>query len=386
MPYLATVIEALIASPGDVKEERKIARDVILKWNQINGKKEGLIILPRMWEIDATPEMGGDSQEIINKQLVKDSDLIIAIFWTRLGTPTARADSGTVEEINQHISTGKPTMVYFSRKPINYDMSFDQREALRTFEGEIRSKGLLGEFTNDAEFKERVRDDLERTAHRILEAISERSSTPSISTVSSTSLSDKALMLLSVTTKSNNLQFYKVRGVLGERVWSGDTTFTQGDNPKDLIAWKGAIEELLFNDFCRDLNGKGQFFELTEKGINFLRDRFEESSETQVIATIRKTYDGQGAPPEEHLKYIARMPRSLVEGEGIEWNYDFILNDNLFRALVLGKIVESDEDDKWPYRKTWGWETLEFYEGDPKSLGRDYKQMGNGCLIWEQKA
>lgn len=30
---------------------------------------------------------------------------------------------------------------------------------------------------------------------------------------------------------------------------------------------------------------------------------------------------------------------------------------------------------------SWNWEKLEFYEGDPKALGHDYKQKGDGCLI-----
>jgi hypothetical protein len=80
------------------------------------------------------------------------------------------------------------------------------------------------------------------------------------------------------------------------------------------------------------------------------------------------------------------MPRSLVESEGIEWNYDFILEDKGFRYHVLSRILQLDVADDWPYQKTWQWEKLGFYEGDPKLLGSDYKQMGNGCLIWEQKA
>jgi hypothetical protein len=133
MPYPATVIEILIASPGDVTQERKIARDVILGWNQVHARKEGLILLPRMWEIDATPQMGSDPQDIINKQLTENSDLIIAVFWTKLGTRTPHAISGTVEEISKHVDSGKPALIYFSKRPPGYDMPYDQRPALESF-------------------------------------------------------------------------------------------------------------------------------------------------------------------------------------------------------------------------------------------------------------
>jgi hypothetical protein len=32
--------------------------------------------------------MGDEPQKIINKRILKDADLLVGIFWTRLGTPT----------------------------------------------------------------------------------------------------------------------------------------------------------------------------------------------------------------------------------------------------------------------------------------------------------
>ena len=174
------------------------------------------------------------------------------------------------------------------------------------------------------------------------------------------------------------------------QIWSGNIVFTQGSDPKDVIGWSSAIQELLTLGFCRDLNGIDQIFELTQDGLNYLekglRDRFETGSDVYVVATVRKSYEGIGAPPDRQLVYVVRMARSLIESEGIEWNYDFILQDEGFRNQILSRILEAENDDSWPYKRSWQWEKLEFYEGDPKSLGRDYKQMGNGCLIWEQKA
>jgi hypothetical protein len=319
MPYPATVIEILIASPGDVTQERKIARDVILGWNQVHARKEGLILLPRMWEIDATPQMGSDPQDIVNKQLTENSDLIVAVFWTKLGTRTPRAISGTVEEISKHVDSGKPALIYFSKRPPGYDMPYDQRPALESFKQEMRGKGLFIEFESSDTFKDRFRDDLERTLHGFVDA---QLTVPTLKAghESQVPLSDKALAILSITAKSNNLQFNKMRMAVGVQIWSTNTVFTQGSDPKDVVGWTSAIQELLTLGFCRDLNGKDQIFELTQDGLNYLekglRDRFETGSDVYVVATVRKSYNGHGTPNGMHCQnapVACRKRRDRVE-------------------------------------------------------------------------
>jgi hypothetical protein len=61
-----------------------------------------------MWELDATPQFGLDPQAAVNEQLVDSSDILVAILWTRLGSPTPRSPSGTVEEITRFVDAKKP--------------------------------------------------------------------------------------------------------------------------------------------------------------------------------------------------------------------------------------------------------------------------------------
>ena len=58
------------------------------------------------------------AQEVISRQLLKDCDLLVAAFWTRLGSRTGKSPSGTVEEIEEHLEAGKPAMIYFSSVPV----------------------------------------------------------------------------------------------------------------------------------------------------------------------------------------------------------------------------------------------------------------------------
>ena len=47
-------------------------------------------------------------QAVLNHQLVQKSDMLVGMFWTKLGTGTGVAESGTVEEIDQFVSAARP--------------------------------------------------------------------------------------------------------------------------------------------------------------------------------------------------------------------------------------------------------------------------------------
>src|SRR5258706_8401132 len=102
MGYTANVVRVMIASPSDVVQERRVIRDVIEEWTAVHAEDRRTVLLPVGWETHSSPDMGDRPQAVLNKQLLKSCDLIVAVFWTRLGSPTGAAASGTVEEINEH--------------------------------------------------------------------------------------------------------------------------------------------------------------------------------------------------------------------------------------------------------------------------------------------
>ena len=143
MSYIATVIPVMIASPGDVEQEREEVRNAIYNWNDINSKNTSMILNPIGWETHGAPEMGDRAQALINKRLLTDCDLLIAVFWTRIGTPTGSYESGTVEEIERHMAEDKPTMIYFSKTPIDYSkVDRDQYDLLRLCCTNLSVKGF----------------------------------------------------------------------------------------------------------------------------------------------------------------------------------------------------------------------------------------------------
>ena len=154
MSYKAEVYKVMIASPGDVPTVRQLARDVIFEWNSVNSEDREILLMPVGWETHSSPEMGGRAQEIINKQILKSCDLLVAVFWTRLGSPTGESASGTVEEIEEHLSTGKPAMIYFSSEPVHPDsIDPEQYQGLLRFKNTCKQRGLIEEYESLREFR-----------------------------------------------------------------------------------------------------------------------------------------------------------------------------------------------------------------------------------------
>ena len=119
------------------------------------------MLLPVKWETHAAPRAGVRPQEAINTQLVQHFDILIGMFWTKVGTNTGVAESGTVEEIDQFVAAAKPAMLYFSRRPIDPNaINLAQQKKLRTFKADTYKKALTGGFTALDELKQTLIRDL----------------------------------------------------------------------------------------------------------------------------------------------------------------------------------------------------------------------------------
>ena len=88
MSYSANVYKVMIASPSDVAQERQLIKEIINDWNSIHSEDRRIVLMPVGWESHSSPSMEGPPQYVINKQVLADCDLLVAAFWTRIGTPT----------------------------------------------------------------------------------------------------------------------------------------------------------------------------------------------------------------------------------------------------------------------------------------------------------
>ncbi|MFF2017810.1 hypothetical protein [Paenibacillus sp. NPDC058177] len=147
MAFNATVLRVLIASPSDVANERDKVEEAIIEWNRIHSEELKIVLLPGRWENDITPTYHGDDpQQIINEQLVNKCDILIGVFWTKLGTPTLNYTSGTLEEINIFIESKKEVMLYFVDKDIPRSADFRQVEQVDEFKSKYQNMGIYASF------------------------------------------------------------------------------------------------------------------------------------------------------------------------------------------------------------------------------------------------
>lgn len=156
MAYSANVLRVMIASPSDTTEGRDAVESAVHGWNEANAQSKQTILQPWRWETSSVPLLGSHPQSLINTQGVDDSDIVFALFGSRLGSPTPDAVSGTVEEIERAIGQGKLVHLYFSTAPLPNDVDTKQLEGLRAFKAEISQRGLLGEFNNVSQLEHEV--------------------------------------------------------------------------------------------------------------------------------------------------------------------------------------------------------------------------------------
>lgn len=172
-------IKVLIASPGDVIRERELLMDKLETKFRRDFFEErcGARILVSGWE--EIPSQSGYAQDIINSDLVSNSNIIIGVFRHKLGTPTIdtstndkRAESGTTEELlyairNKKIPNPPLGMAYFyanapsmSFDSIDFDKMRIEWERVKKFKEEIRNEILYKTYKIEEELLDLVCKDL----------------------------------------------------------------------------------------------------------------------------------------------------------------------------------------------------------------------------------
>lgn len=275
MAYRATVIPVMIASPGDVAEEREIIRTVIHDWNDVNATASKVVLSPVGWETHSSPELGNRPQELINTRLLKNCDLLVGVFWTRLGTPTGKAQSGTVEEIQEHVAAGKPAMIYFSSKPVA-PQSIDSAQfaEVQAFKDKLKPLGLVEFFDNPQQFREKLTKQLQLCLINnpyLQDLVREQAQAPEIVAAGVLEhpvrivLSEEAKTLLKAAASQESGAIFKIAYMGGRIIQAGGKQFG-GERGREAAKWENALSELLNEDLAIGRGYKDQVFELTHKG------------------------------------------------------------------------------------------------------------------------
>jgi hypothetical protein len=262
----------MIASPSDVASERNIIKEVVYEWNVVHSIRRQIVLLPIGWETHAFPEMGNHPQKIINQQVLDKCDLLVGVFWTRIGTATDEYDSGAVEEIEVHIKSGKPAMLYFSDKPFDPDsIDTEQLNKLKKFKESCRNRGLFETYTNHSEFKGKFYRHLQ---HQIYEndyfhnpeAESDNTSISYLSAYQIPKLSNEARILLKESSQDDQGNILHLRYMGGTSIQTNGKNLITEQIPREIAKWEAALDELINTGLIIDRSYKGEVYSVTDLG------------------------------------------------------------------------------------------------------------------------
>lgn len=270
MSYTAKVFNVMIASPGDVASERAIIRDVIYEWNAVHSQSRNIVLLPIGWETHSSPEMGDSPQEIINNQILDKCDLLVGVFWTRIGTPTTKYTSGTVEEIEKHIQSKKPTMLYFSSQPVALDtVDPEQSSQLKIFKDSCQNRGLYQGYDSLTSFKEKLYRHLQlKLNDHILFNGEEKTIQSKIveSKIKIPQLTTEAKILLKEVSKDRHGIIMHLRHLSGTNIQTNNKNFVESNERREIARWESAIKDLTNEKLIVERGHKKELFEITNLG------------------------------------------------------------------------------------------------------------------------
>jgi hypothetical protein len=158
MTYSATAFRLLLSAPSDVpQDDIRAAVESVIRWNVIYGQQSAAVVVPTNWASHSVATYGMRPQEALNAQLVDESDIVIALFWHRLGSPTGEADSGTLEEIERAHANGAYVGILRCKRPLPpTEVDTAQLNSLNEFYDRVESFSLLVDYEDGGELKSHV--------------------------------------------------------------------------------------------------------------------------------------------------------------------------------------------------------------------------------------
>lgn len=153
MPRNIIQYDLLISCPDDIRDELPLIEKAVEEFNTMFSDALGISIRTKHWSKNAYAQSGGKPQALLNEQFVNDCDAAVALFWTRFGTPTDQYGSGTEEEIELMLGSGKQVFMYFSDKPINPSLcNAEEYARVQAFRKKYADRGLYFNYASNEQF------------------------------------------------------------------------------------------------------------------------------------------------------------------------------------------------------------------------------------------
>ncbi|MDR1151073.1 MAG: DUF4062 domain-containing protein [Bifidobacteriaceae bacterium] len=154
-------MNVMLASPGDVDEDRNAVVREIAELNSPLAGVEDAVLVPIRWEIDAERRIDPQTrtQSNINTSLVAKCHVMVALFHTHFGSPSGEFLSHTEEEIDFALRVGLRVHLFFSlatTRPDTIDPT--QLRLVKNYRQRMirRDQGLVGDYTDTNDLRHQV--------------------------------------------------------------------------------------------------------------------------------------------------------------------------------------------------------------------------------------
>ena len=147
-------------------EDVNIVNEAVSRWNAIYGHQFGAVVVPMHWKLHAAAEHGDRPQASLNTQLVEAADILLALFWHRLGSSTGVAASGTIEEIESARNNGAYVAILRCARDFPQTADPEQITKLRAFFEAVGPRSLMLEYGDKAGLDRHVDAILNRAVTR----------------------------------------------------------------------------------------------------------------------------------------------------------------------------------------------------------------------------
>ena len=147
--------------------EREVVRSVVRELNRTWSRRTDVYFEVAGWE-EVPSGIGSDPQEVVNRYIGGDYDVFLGLMGGRLGSPTIRAVSGTVEEYELALSRSQlnPSieLKFYFKNVDATSVDASHVASVEEFKGRLTRDGVYYRFfENDSGLALMLRDDLGKT-------------------------------------------------------------------------------------------------------------------------------------------------------------------------------------------------------------------------------
>jgi tetratricopeptide (TPR) repeat protein len=170
------ILRIVVVSSSDVQDELDVLEEVVNELNHSLAGEDSPFLEVYHWETDAYPGFHLEGpQGIIDSVLhIEDCDLLIGIFWKRLGPPVLDANSGPEHEFQIAYEswqrTGRPQiMIYFNQQAYSpkSKAELDEWSRVLEFQEKFPKEGMKWPYKGKSEFGKLVRKHLPKQIQKL---------------------------------------------------------------------------------------------------------------------------------------------------------------------------------------------------------------------------